>query len=394
MERWKELPLSFPEPPDWDIEWKEIEQNSCLRELADQMKQTPQDPRWHGEGDVWTHTKMVCDTLTGMGEFRRLHQRQRRELFLAALLHDAGKIRCTREENARLVSPRHAAAGAHIARTMLWKELGMAGAAELQNFRETVCALIRYHTAPVHMGEEEDRRKLLRIAANGELAGDFQISMLCLLSRADVQGRLTDDMEDLDERIALTELLAEELGCLESPKSFASVYAQRAYLNGRLDWPDGELYDDTWGEVILMCGLPGTGKDTWIREHCPELPVVSLDELRREMKIPPTGAQGPVAAAAREQARRYLRAHKPFVWNAVNLTPDLREKNVRLFEEYRAAVRIIYLETGWGEELRRNRERGEIYPEKKIPEQEIARMLERLTPPERASAQKVEWIIM
>ena len=394
MERWKELPLSFPEPPDWDIEWKEIEQNSCLRELADQMKQTPQDPRWHGEGDVWTHTKMVCDTLTGMGEFRRLHQRQRRELFLAALLHDAGKIRCTREENARLVSPRHAAAGAHIARTMLWKELGMAGAAELQNFRETVCALIRYHTAPVHMGEEEDRRKLLRIAANGELAGDFQISMLCLLSRADVQGRLTDDMEDLDERIALTELLAEELGCLESPKSFASVYAQRAYLNGRLDWPDGELYDDTWGEVILMCGLPGTGKDTWIREHCPELPVVSLDELRREMKIPPTGAQGPVAAAAREQARRYLRAHKPFVWNAVNLTPDLLEKNVRLFEEYRAAVRIIYLETGWGEELRRNRERGEIYPEKKIPEQEIARMLERLTPPERASAQKVEWIIM
>ena len=112
------------------------------------------------------------------------------------------------------------------------------------------------------------------------------------------------------------------------------------------------------------------------------------------MKIPPTKAQGPVAAAAREQARKYLRVRQPFVWNAVNLTPDLREKNVRLFEEYGAAVRIVYLETGWEEELRRSRERGETYPYKKIPEQEIVRMLERLTPPERASAQRVEWIIM
>ena len=247
---------------------------------------------------------------------------------------------------------------------------------------------------PVHLGENEDKRKLIRIAANGELAGDFRMSLLCLLSRADALGRLADDTEDLVERVALTELLAEELGCLESPKYFPSAYTQRAYLNGRLDWPDGELYDDTWGEVILMCGLPGTGKDTWIREYCPDLPVVSLDEIRREMKIPPTKAQGPVAAAAREQARKYLRARRPFVWNAVNLTPDLREKNVRLFEEYGAAVRIVYLETGWEEELRRNRERGEIYPDKKIPEQEIARMLERLTPPERASAQRVEWIIV
>ena len=112
------------------------------------------------------------------------------------------------------------------------------------------------------------------------------------------------------------------------------------------------------------------------------------------MNIPPTGPQGPVAAEARERARRYLRAHKPFVWNAVNLTPDLREKNVRLFEGYKAAVRIVYLETGWEEELRRNRERGNLCPEKRIPEQKIARMLERLTPPERASAQYVEWLVL
>ena len=41
-------------------------------------------------------------------------------------------------------------------------------------------------------------------------------------------------------------------------------------------WKAQELYDDTWGEVILMCGLPGTGKDHWIRSHCPSLPTVWL----------------------------------------------------------------------------------------------------------------------
>lgn len=394
MEKWNELRMCFPEEPDWNADWEKLEQNPCLKDLAEGMKRTPQDPVWHREGDVWTHTRMVCDILSGMSEFRKLCQKQRWELFLAALFHDVGKIRCTREEDGSLISPRHAAAGAHIARTRMWKEFGMAGDSDLQNFRETVCSLIRYHTTPVHLGENEDKRKLIRIAADGELAGDFRLSLLCLLSRADALGRLADDTEELVERIAFTELLAEDLGCLERPKCFPSAYTQRAYLNGKLNWPEAGLYDDTWGEVILMCGLPGTGKDTWIREHCPELPMVSLDEIRKEMKIPPTKAQGPVAAAAREQARKYLRAHQHFVWNAVSLTPDLREKQVRLFEGYRAAVRIVYLEAGWEEELRRNRERGEMDPEKSIPEREIVRMLERLTPPERASAQRVEWIIL
>ena len=96
-----------------------------------------------------------------------------------------------------------------------------------------------------------------------------------------------------------------------------------------------------------MCGLPGTGKDTWIREHYPGLPVVSLDEIRREMKISPAESQGPVAAEARERARAYLRARQPFVWNATSLTPELRRKNTELFEAYKASVRIVFLETGW-----------------------------------------------
>ena len=41
------------------------------------------------------------------------------------------------------VSPHHAAAGAKMARRLLWMEFDLAGTSERQIFRESVCALIR-----------------------------------------------------------------------------------------------------------------------------------------------------------------------------------------------------------------------------------------------------------
>ena len=61
-----------------------------------------------------------------------------------------------------------------------------------------------------------------------------------------------------------------------------------------------ELHNDTWGTVYMMRGLPGSGKDTWIRQHLSDIPMVSLDEIRRERKILPTANQGLVANIAKE----------------------------------------------------------------------------------------------
>lgn len=74
--------------------------------------------------------------------------------------------------------------------------------------------------------------------------------------------------------------------------------------------------------MTVLCGLPGMGKDTFIRQHCADLPIVSLDDLRRQHNIKPDNrdANGWIAQQAKEQARIYLREHKPFVWNATNIT--------------------------------------------------------------------------
>lgn len=96
---------------------------------------------------------------------------------------------------------------------------------------------------------------------------------------------------DLLDQIALCAELAEETGCCAAPYPFPTVHTRFAYLSGRGITPELPLYDDTWGPVIMVFGLPGTGKDTWIASHHPELPVISLDEIRKELHILPTGPQ-------------------------------------------------------------------------------------------------------
>jgi len=369
------------------FDWQGLQQ-SLLAPMIEKMKQTPQNPAWHGEGDVWTHTKMVCEALTALPSYRSLPPRQQQELALAALLHDVGKIRVTRMEDGALCSPGHAAEGAQTARSLLWRDYLLSGDPGPQRFRETVCQLIRYHTYPLHLIKGEDaEHRIRKLAENGSLTPDFSLHLLCILAEADVRGRICSDQNTLLESVQLSRMLAEDAQCLDGPFPFPSAVTRHAYLSGKNIWPYQPLYDESWGEVILLCGLPGTGKDTWIRNTCPHLPMVSMDDLRREMRILPTDEQGIVVQAARERAREYLRKKQSFIWNATSLTPSLRHKSIRLFEEYGASVRIVYLETEWTENLIRNQNRMHC-----VPEAVIGRMLDKLVPPEAHEARSVQWI--
>lgn len=370
-----------------NIDWAGIE--AALASFVIPMSATGQDPLFHSEGDVWTHTKLVCEALVALDAFRDLSGEQQQAVFLAALLHDIGKISTTRWEDGRWVSPSHTSVGAKLARQFLWQELGLCGTPEKQRLRETVCSLIRYHSFPPHaMDDPDGRRKLLALAANGQNCPLFTVELLCVLCQADALGRLCRDAsDDMHERVLLCQELARESGCDDGPFRFPSPHTQFSYLSGRDIAPEVALYDDTWGEVLLLSGLPGTGKDTWIRAHCPDLPMVSLDEIRREQRIPPTKNQSRVLELAREQARELLRRKQPFVWNATNLSPMVRQKQVELFTSYHASTKIVYLETAWDVQIQRNASRAD-----EVPRQVLCHMLEELTPPEAKEAAAVQWL--
>lgn len=383
----EQIEKMIPDPSANEIPWHHVEQHldvACFSE----MKKTRQNPTFHGEGDVYAHTRMVCQELIRDPAFHMLPVRQKCELFLAAILHDVGKVKTTRLEDENWVSPHHASTGSQMIRQSLWQDHGLCGTQEKIVFRETVCALIRYHMLPVHLMDQENPvRKVREVAAIGELATDFSWYLLWLLAKADVKGRVAGDIEEGLVKVELARMMAEEAECLFAPYSFGDSFIKHAYLSGRNVQPDQTLYDDTWGEVILLCGLPGAGKDTWISQHHPGMPMVSLDDLRAELGIKPTDNQGKIIQAAQERAREYLRRKRPFVWNATDLMKNTRQKLIGLFEHYGARVRIVYLETDQETRIERNTSRVDA-----VPENAVARMLEKTVLPTTEEAQTVAWI--
>jgi tRNA nucleotidyltransferase (CCA-adding enzyme) len=83
----------------------------------------PQDPEWHPEGDVWTHTLHCCDALAELPAWRQLDEETRIIVMFAVLAHDFAKPACTfateKHGQMRIVSPGHEPAGAPLAEVFL-----------------------------------------------------------------------------------------------------------------------------------------------------------------------------------------------------------------------------------------------------------------------------------
>lgn len=67
----------------------------------------PQEPRYHREGDVWTHTMLVLDQAAAL----RSRAQQPFPFMLAALCHDLGKPAATEYVRGRIHAYDHESAG-------------------------------------------------------------------------------------------------------------------------------------------------------------------------------------------------------------------------------------------------------------------------------------------
>lgn len=366
--------------------WKLIENKeySSLRDRfswVKDMEGVPQDVRYHAEGDVAIHTKMVVEDLCKMSDYQLLDEQSKEILWAAALMHDIEKRSTTViEQDGSISSAGHAKKGAMTTRQILFREHNTPF-----QIREEIVGLVRHHGLPIWIFEKENPQKAL-------LKASFEVNThwVYMLAKADILGRICTDQKELLYRIELFKELCIENDCWGKAKAFPSDLAKFLYFRKEEQMPDYEPFDATWGEVIMLSGIAGAGKDTFCQKRFGQYPVVSLDNIRRELKISPTDSSGngKVIQAAKELAKTYLRKKTPFVWNATNITRQMRETLIDLFVSYKANVRIMYLEVPYRKLHQQNLNR-----EFAIPSKIIEKMIDKLEIPKAWEATFVEWIV-
>ncbi|MBI4854083.1 MAG: AAA family ATPase [Acidobacteria bacterium] len=364
---WSFSALDSNSPINWTNMLEEFEWLRGLRNyLQDQT---------YLEKDLLAHTKLACEILVTLPIWNELTKQTQSILFLAVILENVAKTVFNTYINEQNSLYKHTKNSSKIVRQILWEM-------KIPFFiREMIVALISEFSLPFYLFERIDPKFSIIKASQ-----IMRLDWLSILFQVDALTRNYQEQKGLLERLELFIEFIKEEKCFDSARKFPSDHSRFIYFQKTGD-PNYHAYDDTSFEVILMCGLPASGKDTWIKENL-ALPVISLDDIRKELKIAPNKNQGEIIRESKERARVFLRNKKNFVWNATNTICSRRSQLIDLFSNYQARTRIVYLETFLDELFKRNQKRDET-----VPRQVIKKMIYGLEIPNLTEAHKVDWII-
>jgi len=206
-----------------------------------------QEPRWHPEGDAWTHTLLVLDAAARL----RNGGADDTALMFGALCHDFGKAVTTAlAADGTLRSPGHDYAGVSLATSFLAR-LHASSALIAQ-----VAALTQHHLDPGAFAKTATPRGYRRLARKLEAAG-VGIDLLARVARADSLGRTTPDAlagraPEVDAFVQRAEAV---LTALQAPKD--AVLGRHLIARGLVPGPSfaailercRDLQDDTgWSD--------------------------------------------------------------------------------------------------------------------------------------------------
>jgi tRNA nucleotidyltransferase (CCA-adding enzyme) len=242
-----------------------LEQTGWIRHFPEvaAMRGTAQEPEWHPEGDVLTHTGHCLDALVSLGEWVSAPPARRRMLSFAVLAHDFGKPPTTehaeRRGAMRWVSPGHEAAGGPLSDSFL-RRIG----APL-DLDAPVRALVVHHLAHHHgnSGDFTDTqvRRLARKLAPAT------IDDLAVVMAADAMGRPPLPSSEILDVVGRLRSRASSLA-LEAAAPRPIIQGRHLVALGRRPGPEFKPVLDAAFEAQLDGAFADeAGGLAWIRDH-------------------------------------------------------------------------------------------------------------------------------
>jgi tRNA nucleotidyltransferase (CCA-adding enzyme) len=227
------------------------------------LRGVPQNPRYHPEGDVWTHNNLVLDACAKICRARQLAEEDALIILLAALCHDFGKPATTREVDGQWRAIGHEEAGTAPARRFL----GRIGCPP--SWIEGIVALVREHTRPLRLWEQQ-RTQGVGDGAIRRLALKVPLRRLNMVALADFRGRTTADAGGPCEAVEWLAVRAEHLAVADA--------APKPLLQGRDLQQLGVAPGPAMGKLLrsaFEAQLDGEYNDreeglTWLKRHLSE----------------------------------------------------------------------------------------------------------------------------
>ena len=151
------------------------------------MKEAPQSPKHHPEGNVWNHTMLVVDEAAKV----KNKSSDEKVFMWAALLHDIGKPGTTKTRGGRITAYNHEKLGAVLARQLL------GGLSCDENFTDSVVVLIRWHMQILYVV------KAMPFADSKSMKEEANIEDIALLGLCDRLGRGDADRAEEEKNVKM-----------------------------------------------------------------------------------------------------------------------------------------------------------------------------------------------
>lgn len=124
-------------------------------------------------------------------------------------------------------------------------------------------------------------------------------------------------------------------------------------------------------KLVVMVGLPGSGKDTYIRQYLTDCKVVSSDDIRLELfGFEDQTKNVETFNEMRRRTKELLKAGNSVVYNATNLSGKRRKSLANEMKKYCDQIWVVCMDVSLEELLKRN----EFREEKHVSESKLIQM--------------------